>query len=512
MPDNIRKIDKADKTILEETFDYGDLELNFYNIQSILGTNSDFLYKQVFIANNRSLEATIIYIDGMVNNQLISDYVLKPLMEAEQFKHCSNEYQVINAIEEGSVYYISAQKRTDINTVMSDLLSGSTAVLFDRQHLAFTFEVKGFEKRSIEMASGESAIKSSKDSFTETLRSNTATCRRKIKSPNLVMEETIVGKQTKTSVSICYMKNIVNDKLLNEVKARLDEVNTENAITPGFIEEFLVDSKTSIFPQIQYTERSDRFCHSLLDGRVGLIIDGLPVSYIIPGTLLQFVQAPEDYSQHFIMSSATRYLRFTSMFITLLLPAFFISITTFHQEMLPSELSFSIIASKEGVPFPIFVEVLFMLVAFELLVEAGLRLPQTIGQTVSIVGAVVVGQSAVQAKLLSPATVVIISITAIAGFTMPNQDLSNALRVWRFLLTIFACIIGMFGLTMGLIIMIYQWCKIDTFGVPYLSPFVGDTEFQLKDTLFRFPHTSLKERPKGLKQKNKRTAKQGGQK
>lgn len=498
---------KAQEAIFEETFKYEELELTFSNIERILGSNSDFIHRRIFIANNNAIEAFVIYIDGMVNSQLVSDFVIKPLMQAKQFERCSCESDAIKAIDEGTVYYAENKKRQDINDVMGDILTGSVAVIFDKHKLAFTFETKGFDKRPVGEASSENVLKGAKDAFNETIRVNTATCRRKIKSPNLVIEQTIIGKQSKTPVAICYMKNISNEKLIQDVKERLSNISTDNLLTSGHLEEAIIDNKMSPFPQIQYTERPDRFCTSLLDGRVGLIIDGLPIAYIIPGTLLQFVQAPEDYTQHFLISSTIRYIRFTSMFVTLLLPAFYISITTFHQEMIPTELTFSIVAAKQGVPFPMFVEVLLMLIAFELLVEAGLRLPQTIGQTVSIVGALVVGQSAVEAKLLSPATVIIVATTAITSFTMPNQDLSNALRLWRFALAIAASIIGMYGLTVGLFLLIYEWCKIDSFGIPYLSPFIGDENIQLQDSLFRLPFSTMKERPKSLKVKNKRVTK-----
>lgn len=497
----------ANEAIFEETFDYADLELSFQNIQSILGSNADFIFRQIFIRNKRSIETNVIYIDGLIDNQLISDYVIKPMMEALQFDSCETEQDAINTIEEGTIYYSNAKKRTTITDVLNDLLSGSVAVIFNKHKMAFTFETKGFDKRAIEKPTVENVIKGSKDSFVETIRTNTATCRRKIKSPNLMIEQTVIGRQTQTTVAICYMKNIANDKLVEKVKKRLDAVKVDNVITSGYLEEFIIDMEGSAFPQLQYTERPDRFCTNLLDGRIGLIIDGLPVAYIIPATLLQFLQAPEDYSQHFFVSSAIRYLRFTSMFITLLLPGFFVSIVNFHQEMIPTELAFSIMAAKKGVPFPFFVEVIAMLLAFEVLVEAGLRLPQTIGQTVSIVGALIVGQAAVQAKLISPVTVIVVAITAITSFTMPNQDFSNALRIWRFGITIMSGIIGIYGLSMVLVLLLHHWCRIDSFGVPYLSPFVGDEEVQLTDTLFRFPLPTMKKRPSQMRVKNKRMIK-----
>ncbi len=494
----------ADPKVFEETFDYENIELNSANIQAILGTNSDFVHRQLFIHNNRNLEVSLYYIDGMINMQNVSDYIIKPLMQEEKLKTCSSEADVISAIDEGTIYYADVKKRTAITDVLSDLITGSTVIIFNRQQLAYTFDTKGYDKRGVQEPSVENVIKGSKDTFTETIRTNTSICRRKIKSPNLVIEETIVGKQSKTPISIVYLKNIANPELVNKVRERLDKIDISIVLTSSFIEEFLVDAKSFVFPQIQSTERPDKFCANIAEGRVGVLIDGLPIAYIIPATFFQFLQAPEDYSMHWIISSIIRIIRIFSMFITLLLPAFYVSITTFHQEMIPSELTFSIIAAKQGVPFPMFVEVLLMLGAFELLIEAGLRLPKTIGQTVSIVGALVVGQAAVEAKLISPSTVIFIAITAIAGFVMPNQDFSNAVRLWRFIITISSCIIGIYGMVVVFALLLHQLCNLESYGVPYLSPFVGSKDTQRFDSLLRFPISTMKERPKDIDPINKK--------
>lgn len=493
--------------ILEENYEYDQLELTSKNVLDVFAASSDLVVRHITIRNNPLLEVTLVYIDGLVAQDAISDLAIKPLMQQEQFDSCMNQQDAVKLITDGNVYFAAIKKRDNICNLFDDILTGSAALIFDSIHLAITFEAKGFEKRSISEPTGENVIKGAKDSFVETIRVNTATCRRKIKSPNLVMEETIVGENSKTQVAIVYMKNIASKELVQEVKQRLDSIDIDRAITSGYIEEFIIDNKNSVFPQILFTERPDKFCSNIMDGRVGILIDGTPVSYIVPATLIMFIQAPEDYAQQYIISSIIRYIRYTAMFVTLLLPGFYVCITTFHLEMIPTELAISIAASREGVPFPMAIEVFIMLAAFELLVEAGIRLPKTIGQTVSIVGAVVVGQSAVQAKLLSPATVVIVALTAITSFIMPNQDFSNALRLWRFLIFLLSSFIGIFGLTSGLIFLIFHWSQMETFGVPYLSPFVSDENNQLHDTLFRFPLSRMKYRPNRLNVINKRRMK-----
>lgn len=318
-----------------------------------------------------------------------------------------------------------------------------------------------------------------------------------------------MGKQSRTSVSIVYMDNIADKELVEEVKERLLNINIDHALQAGFVEEFIIDHRMTAFPLVVYTERPDKFSANILSGRVGIIIDGLPIGIIAPGTFVQFLQAPEDYAQNWIVSSLINVIRYMMLLVALFLPAFYIAVTTFHQEMIPSELAIAISASKEGVPFPSFIEVLIMLLAFEVLLEAGLRLPKAIGQSVSIVGAIVVGQAAVEARLISPAVLVAIAFTAIASFTIPNQDFSNAIRTWRLLMALSSSILGLYGLSICTLYLLNHLCKMESFGVPYLSPFVSCEGRQIVyDAFLRLPLWYHKSRPRELRTVNKR--RQGG--
>jgi spore germination protein KA len=502
-----KKYKEDESTSFDERLDRNDLDLLTDNIKGLLEKNSDVKFRDIFINDNKKLKFTLIFVDGLINSDYISNYILKPIIQEKVFNEAVNVKEVIKQIDSGKLYFVSQQKVTELNKAMSALLYGATLLVFDSEKTAIVIDAKGFEKRSISEPTGESVLKGSKDSFVELLRINTATIRRNIKSHNLVIEETVVGKQSRTPVATVYMNNITNRNIIDEVKKRLNAIEVDRAITAGFIEEFIVDDVNSPFPQVIYTERPDKFCSNIVDGKVGLIIDGLPIAYVIPATFIELLQAPEDYSQHFLISSSIRFLRYVALFFTLIIPSLYIAITSFHQEMIPSELATSIASAKEGVPFPMFVEVILMLAAFEVLVEAGLRLPKSIGQAVSIVGALVVGQSAVEAKLLSPATVVVIAITAITSFTMPNQDLSNALRLWRFVLVIFSSLMGIFGLCTGLLILLFHLCQMESFGVPYLSPIVASKDNQYQDTFFRLPLKFQKERPLALGPINKRRMK-----
>lgn len=492
------------KPISEESLYDTTTEVTSDNVNTILSSSTDFISRMMLIRDNTDIPITLCYIDGLVDIKSIDNFVLKPLAQEERFDTCKTASDAIGLISMGKIYSSPIKLRTNLKDLIDDMLRGNIAIIFNDDKTAFTFESKSEIKRSLSEPVGESVLKGPRDSFIEELRSNTALCRKRIKSPYLRVEEIIVGEQTKTTIAIVYMSNIASRKLVVEVKQRLEAIKVDSVLTPGTIEELIIDDKYSTFPQIMYTERADRFCINVVEGRVGIIIEGMPISYIVPGVMLQFMQAPDDYSYNFIIGSLLRLLRFIALFITLMLPGLYIAITTFHQEMLPAELAFTLVASRRGVPFPMFVEVILLLLAFEFLVEAGLRLPKTIGQTVSIVGALIVGQAAVEAKIVSPATVIVIAITAIASFTMPNQDFSNAIRVWRLIIVIMSSAIGMFGHTLGLIFLLYHWCRMETFGVPYLDPFVANEDEQLQDSFIRFPFDFMKKRPSSLNPKKKK--------
>ncbi|HQA57933.1 MAG TPA: spore germination protein [Acetivibrio sp.] len=498
-----KKVYKTDKEIFTEKMEKSENELTSSNISNLIQHSADIIFHSVNINGNKNLRVTVIFIEGLVDIMGMDQFILKPIMQEMDFEKCSIE-DVVGMLEHSTLFHGVQKIRTKLSECVNDIMDGSVALVFDKVKKAVTFDMKGFDRRSITEPTEENVLKGPKDAFIEVLRTNTATIRRKIKTHNLVIEETTVGKQTLTKVAIVYIKGITNRHIIEEVKKRLDNIKADGVISSGVIEEEIIDNKYSPFPQIMTTERPDRFCASVLEGRVGIIIEGLPTTFVAPGTLNQFLQGPKDYSQNFIASSVFRLMRFTLMVVTLLLPGFYIAITSFHHEMIPTELALSITASKEGVPFPGFIEVIFMLIAFEALVEAGLRLPKNISQAVTIVGALVVGQAAVEAKLVSPAVVVIISMTAVASFTMPDQDFSNALRIWRFVIVILSSVAGLYGLSIGSLLLLIHWSKMESFGVPYLAPFVSVDDKQLQDTLFRLPFSSMYKRPIYLKTTDKK--------
>jgi spore germination protein KA len=477
--------------------------LNIENVKNLLGNSEDIKYRDILINNNTAMPVNLIYIDGLVNSSDISDYVIKPLIQDRKIAEAQNLEEVIKLIQDGVLYFVAQTMTNDINKVISEITSASSVLLFSNQNTAFIFDTKGFDKRALMEPTNENVSKGPKDSFIENYRTNTAIIRRRIKDPGLIIEQRIIGERTKSVVGIFYINSIANDQLVQMVRDRLSTINTDSVLTTSTIEDALSDDLKSILPQVNTTERPDKFSADIIEGRVGIIVDGIPFGFIAPGTFNQFMQTPEDYSRKSMVSSFIRVIRFASLVLAIFLPSLYVAITTFHPEMIPTNIVLFIAKSRQGVAFPAAVETLGLIIAFEILYEAGLRIPKSVGQTVSIVGTLVVGQAAVEAKLVSPSIVVIIAATAIASFTIPSQDFSNFVRLWRILSTIFGIVLGLLGVVISIIFMTFSICKLESFGVSYMSPFVGnDGKQMLNDTFFRIPNVFNKMRPNALKTKD----------
>ncbi len=493
---------KSDRYTSENSSDHnaaGNQEIGIEILRQLFQDNEDIIFTNISVKNNENMRITVIFVDGMVNSKMVDDDVLKPLVQEEILGKVKTEKALIDLIMDGAIYHCQRKLRDKLDDCVGDLLSGSAILVFDNAKAAVTFGLKGFEKRGITEPTNENVLKGSKESFIEVLHVNTSLIRRRLQTSDLKINQFNIGKRSQTTVSIVFIKNLANQTIIDEVKQRLHRVNIDGIITAGQIETYLLDNKWSFFPQILYTERVDKFCANILEGRVGILIDGLPIAYIVPVDISAFLQAPEDYALHYIPSSFFRFLRFVNSFASLTLPAFYISITTFHQEMIPTKLAISIVQNKEGIPFPTFIEVVLMLLAFEVLLEAGLRLPKAIGQSVSIIGALVVGDAAITAKILSPGVVIVIAAAGITGFIIPSQDMSNTIRLCRFLLVGFSIIGGLYGVSIGLILIVYHLCTLEVFGVPYLSPFVANEGKKiLTDTLIRIPWFKMKNRPQNI--------------
>ena len=420
------------------------------------------------------------FIDGLTAGAEIAEYVFKPLYEntAEDMERF---YQ--QAIS-GSVYSATAKACPDLQDAARKLVNSFCVVLFPGIG-AIAYEVKSPVRRSPSPPQVENTVKGAKDSFVETIRVNTCLVRRHLRAPELRLEQMTVGRRSMTNVTILYMEGLTDPMLVERMKARLQSIDVDGFLSPSAVEEYVTGSRTTAFPLLQYTERTDRFCQGLLDGRIGLLVDGLPLGYLAPVDLRYLVESPEDRGRDYLSASAVRILRWLALLVGLLLPGIYVAVATFHQAVIPLPLLRSIIESKASVPFSTAAEVLGLLIAFELLQESGVHLPQAVGQSVSIIGGIVMGTAAVEAGLISPVALICVSIAGICGFVLPNRDLATACRFWRFLIAAVSAVAGIAGTAAAFAVLLTHLAGIKSLGVPYLSIRGSLLRPRLKNIKFR---------------------------
>ena len=408
-------------------------------------------------------------IDGLTAGGDTSDFVIKPIVQQLTGETIRELYS--RALR-GSIYNSVADPCEDLETVALKLVNGFCVILFPGVG-AIAFEVKTGVNRGPSAPQVENTVKGPKDAFVENVRINTGLVRRHLRSPDLRLYETQVGRKSLTNVSVIWLSGITDPKLVRRMKTRLEQIDIEGMISPASVEEYVTGSRATAFPLLQYTERTDRFCQGILDGKIGLLVDGLPLGYLAPVDVGGLMESPEDRSVDFVSASCIRVLRYAALLLSLFLPGVFIAMATFHHEMIPLLLLRAIIESKQAVPFSTAVEVFGLLIAFELLQESGIHLPQAIGQSVSIIGGIVVGTAAVEAKLISPAALIVVSVAGVCGFAQPNRSFAEAIRIWRFVIAGLGAAGGVFGVTVGGLLLLIHLSGLTSLDEPYLAPFSG---------------------------------------
>ncbi|MBB3110749.1 spore germination protein KA [Paenibacillus phyllosphaerae] len=478
------------------------LHRNLTVIRKAIGTSGDIIIREFQAGRSGEVPAAIIYADGLADANAIQSMVLRPLMLADMPLGIG-QIPLASRAKEHIVYIGDVEEITDLESLYKAFLTGNSVLLFEGDQTALSLDTKGWKERSVDEPSTQNVIRGPKEAFTETLKTNIGLLRRRIKSTTMQVEYKTVGRLTQTDLAIVYMDGIVADEVLNEVRHRLSLIDIDAIFESGNIEEFIQEEQLTYFPTVFNTERPDVVAAGLVEGRVAIIVDGTPFVLLVPALFIQFLQSPDDYYQRADIGSILRTLRLVALFIAMLAPAAFIAITSFHQEMLPSSLLISIAASRSGVPFPVFVEALIMEITFELLREAGLRMPKAIGQAISIVGALVLGEAAVQAGLVSPGMVIIVSLTAITTFVIPYSSLAVPIRLLRFSLMGLAAMFGLYGIFVGLTYVILHLNTLRSFGVPYLKPYAPFIMADQKDGVwFRAPIWKMLKRPLSLVNRN----------
>ncbi|HHW15683.1 MAG TPA: spore germination protein, partial [Firmicutes bacterium] len=392
-------------------------------------------------------------------------------------------------------------RASTLGGALDQVLTGMTALFLDGSREALLIESKGWEKRGIERPQEEPGVRGPQDAFIETLRVNTALIRRRLRTPKLTVENLQVGQLSRTDVALIYLRELTNPKLVEEVRRRLRSISLDLVTSSGAIEQLIQDQSNSLFNQVLTTERPDRVAGFLAEGYVAILVDTSPFALVVPTTFTAFFHAPEDYYVRWPFATFVRLIRMGAVFLTLFLPAFYVAATTYHQAMIPTALLLAITASRENVPFPIPFEVLFMEFSFELVREAGVRIPTLIGPTIGIVGALILGQAAVSANLVSPILVVVVAVTALGSFAIPNYNASFTIRIIRFFMILAAALLGFYGMAVEVFLLMLHLGSLQSFGVPYMSP-VGPYRPGAPDILIRGPLYKMEARPAFLRPQN----------
>jgi len=472
-----------------------ELDLNIERLKDIYADCSDVVFHDFVICGR--IRAMLIYIEGLTNIEEVDLHVLAPLQRDSL--HAPSIANIRRTIPVSSIKPIAS-----IRDAIEELSIGNPILLVDKEQQGLSFGLSQWEKRSIEEPTAESVLKGPREGFIESLRTNTALLRRKLRTPNLKIKTIRKGSYSRTTIAIAYIEGIAAPSLVEEMMRRLERIEIDGILESSYIEELIEDNPYSVFPQMLSTERPDVAAAYLLEGCVALLVEGSPSVRVAPITFHSLLQSPEDYYERYYIGSAIRWLRYLFFAISLLGPSLYVAVLTFHQEMIPTPLLLTMARSREQIPFPALIEALLMETMFEALREAGARLPKQIGSAVSIVGALVIGQAAIAAGIVSSPMVMVVAITGIASFMAPRFNVGITVRLLRFPMMLLAGFLGFLGIILGIIVILNHLLSLRSFGVPYMSPLAPMRGRDLKDVLIRAPIRMMNTRPQATEDKNPR--------
>jgi spore germination protein KA len=475
-----------------------DIKKNISFILNEIGRQSPIAVKEFIIGRASFIKAALIYNNGMVNKDMLNRDVLKPLMfQVTEALDVNN-----NILQYFSMKYISmcgTSVKNNIEEAIKGIKSGKAVLLVNGVSSFILIDASEGTYRSISEPVNETVIRGSREGFIEDINTNIGILRRRIKSKHLVVEKFIIGRRTQTELALVYLDDVADDDLLNEIRKRISVIDVDCAIGTGAIEQYIEEHPYSPFPQTYGTERADKVQANLMEGRVAILLDNEPFVITAPAIFQEFFQAVEDYNERSIISSITRFLRIMNIFIVISLPSVYLTFVKYNAELLPITSIVPLVVSRKGIILPPFLEILAMEVVVEVLREGGLRLPSKVGQVLSVVGGIIIGDAAIRARFVSPTTLLIVGITVVATFVIPNYDMAIAIRMLRIPMLILCDMMGMFGIALGWYFIIVHLNSLESFGVPYFSI---NKKGDFKDLLIRAQFWKMDRRPEGIPNKD----------
>lgn len=464
------------------------IQENIQNIKELFNNSSDLIIYE-FITNCKD-KAFIVYIEGIIDKKILNEDLLKPLLlKLESIKEIKSTVFISPSIEV-----------TELKDCVSPIINGSVALFVEDFDKVYLFTLEKWNKRQIEPPTTEMVIRGPKQAFVENIEVNKTLIRRIIKNEDLVFEDYILGVQTNTTVSLTYLKSVARQEILEEIRARVKDIDTGSILEGGYIESFITDKPKRIFATISHSEKPDVIVSKMLEGNIAILCDGSPNVLTAPKLFIESLQSPEDYYVDAKFATFLRLIRLIAFIISFSLPGIYIAIVLFHQEMIPTSLLISIAGQREGVPLSSAFEAFVMIIFFEIMKESGIRLPQAIGQAVTLVGGLVIGQAAVDAGVISATMVIVVAATGLAEFVVPK--LREMITVYRIVFLILGSIAGLYGVILGFVFLVSELVSMKSFGVPFMWPFAPYDKEGIKDTIVKYPVEKLKLRPKVIANKD----------